>query len=88
MAKEKYEYKVMKSRGARLQLIKMPGSTVWKFHSETGPAVKPFRKDSTMEKGYFLYGEPYSQLDFEELMKEKEGTPWYKAGNVVGTARF
>ena len=38
---------------------------------------------------YYLNGIQYSEDDWKEIRKEREGLPWYKqSGSTVKTARF
>ena len=79
-----YEEKVIKSRGARHYLIKMEGEDHWKHHRWDHPAIVPINKQSEFKKGYFLSGIEYSEEDFKEIMKEREGLPWYKQSAPKG----
>jgi len=79
MARERlYEYKTINSRGAIIHLIKMQGEEHWKFHKWDGPAIEPYASDSEMFKSYYLNGIKYDEESYNEIMKEREGLPWYK----------
>tara|TARA_R110000822_G_scaffold109115_1_gene238875 strand:- start:1227 stop:1496 length:270 start_codon:yes stop_codon:yes gene_type:complete len=78
MSDKAYEYKTIRSRGAKHHLIKESNSQVWKHHKWDGPAIIPYTKDSEFTKSYFLNGIEYSADDYAELMREREGLPWYK----------
>jgi hypothetical protein len=79
MTKEKlFEYKTINSRGAKHHLMRLVGETVWKHHKWDGPAIIPTNKDSEFTKSYFLNGHEYSLEDYTEVMREREGLPWYK----------
>ena len=54
------------------------------FHSEEGPALinKKQRK-----KEYYLNGIEYDYETWNEIMKGKEGLPWYKNPAMKGTSR-
>ena len=79
MEKERlYEYKTIKSKGAKIYLVKMQGEEHWKFHRWDGPAIEPKSKDSEHSKGWYLHGIPYSEDDYNQLMQQREGLPWYK----------
>ena len=73
-----YEEKVIKYKGARHYLLKMEGEDHYKHHRYDAPAIVPIRKDSEFKKGYFLSGIEYSEEEFKDIMKEREGLPWYK----------
>ena len=86
--KEKlYEEKVIKYQGARHYLIRMEGDEHFKHHRWDAPAIVPLRKDSGFKKGYFLGGIEYTAEDFNEIMQEREGLPWYKTTAGKGTSR-
>ena len=79
MEKERlYEYKTIKSKGAKIYLVKMQGEQHWKFHRWDGPAIEPKNKDSEYSKGWYLHGIPYREDDYNQLMQQREGLPWYK----------
>lgn len=81
-----YEYKKIKSRGALLHLIRIKGEKHWKFHNWGGPAILPQRKDSEfLTKEYHLHGIQYSEEDYLEILREREGLPFYKQAAFKGT---
>ena len=41
-----YEYKTIKSKGAKIHLIRMQGEEHWKMHRWDGPAIEPISRDS------------------------------------------
>lgn len=89
MAKQKfYEYKTINSRGAKIHLMKLVGDEHWKFHNWGGPAVIPKTKECEFKKSYFLNGIEYTKDDFIEILKEREGLPWFKSSTMKGTVRF
>ena len=55
------------------------------LHNEEGPALinKQQRK-----KEYYLNGIQYDKDTWKEIMKGKEGLPWYKNPAFKGTVRF
>tara|TARA_B100001778_G_C18311462_1_gene504490 strand:- start:45 stop:350 length:306 start_codon:yes stop_codon:yes gene_type:complete len=55
------------------------------FHSEEGPALI---NEEQKRKEYYLNGIEYSFDDWNEIMKGKEGLPWYKNPAFKGSARF
>ena len=73
-----YEYKTIKSKGAKIYLVKMQGEQHWKFHRWDGPAIEPKTKDSEFSKGWYLHGIPYDEESYNQLMQQREGLPWYK----------
>lgn len=79
MAKEKlYEYKTINSKGAYHHLIRIQGEENWKHHKWDGPAIVPHSKDSEFIKSYFLNGNEYDAEEYNSIMQEREGLPWYK----------
>ena len=44
----------------------------------------PLNKNSEFKKGYFLSGIEYDEATFKEIMKEREGLPWYKQSAPKG----
>ena len=69
-----------KTRAHALQM----GSRVV-FHSEDGPAL--INKEQK-RKEYYLNGIEYDFDTWNEIMKGKEGLPWYKNPAFKGTVRF
>ena len=55
-----------------------------KFHSDDGPAV--INKEQR-RKEYYLNGIEYDFETWNEIMKGKEGLPWYKTAQGKGTSR-
>lgn len=79
MAKEKlYEYKTIKSLGARHYLIKLKGEENWKHHRWDGPAIVPLTNSGEFKKSYYLYGIEYDEDSYNEALSQREGLPWYK----------
>ena len=54
------------------------------FHSEKGPAL--INKEQR-RKEYYLNGIEYDYETWNEIMKGKEGLPWYKTAAAKGTSR-
>ena len=54
------------------------------FHSEDGPAL--INKEQK-RKEYYLNGIEYDFDTWNEIMKGKEGLPWYKNPSMKGTSR-
>ena len=54
------------------------------FHSEDGPAL--INKEQK-RKEYYLNGIEYDFETWNEIMKGKEGLPWYKTAAGKGTSR-
>ena len=54
------------------------------FHSDEGPAL--INKEQK-RKEYYLNGIEYTFDDWNEIMKGKEGLPWYKNPSMKGTTR-
>ena len=55
-----------------------------KFHSDDGPAL--INKEQK-RKEYYLNGIEYDLDTWNEIMKGKEGLPWYKNPAMKGTSR-
>ena len=55
------------------------------FHCEDGPAL--INKEQR-RKEYYLNGIEYDFETWNEIMKGKEGLPWYKNPAFKGTVRF
>ena len=55
------------------------------FHNEDGPAL--INKEQR-RKEYYLNGIEYDFETWNEIMKGKEGLPWYKNPAFKGTVRF
>ena len=54
------------------------------FHNEKGPAL--INKEQR-RKEYYLNGIEYDYETWNEIMKGKEGLPWYKTAAGKGTSR-
>ena len=54
------------------------------FHNEDGPAL--INKEQK-RKEYYLNGIEYDFDTWNEIMKGKEGLPWYKTAQGKGTSR-
>jgi len=54
------------------------------FHNEEGPAL--INKEQR-RKEYYLNGIEYDYDTWNEIMKGKEGLPWYKTAAGKGTSR-
>ena len=54
------------------------------FHNEDGPAV--INKEQK-KKEYYLNGIQFDYENWNEIMKGKEGLPWYKNPSMKGTTR-
>jgi len=80
MAKDKlYEYRTMRSQGAKHHFIKMQGEDNWKYHSWDGPAIEPIEgEECNLKKAWYLNGIEYDQESYKEALSNREGLPWYK----------
>ncbi|MDB9847724.1 hypothetical protein OAC50_00905 [bacterium] len=78
MSEKLFEVKIINSRGAYHHLMRIHGEENWKHHKWDGPAIIPHRKDSEFKKSYFLNGNEYNPEEYSEILKEREGLPWYK----------
>ena len=79
-----YEEKVIKFKGARHYLIRMEGEEHFKHHRWDNPAIVPLSRKSEFKKGYFLSGIENPEDVYNEIMKEREGLPWYKQSAPKG----
>ena len=66
----------------RAHALQMGDRTV--FHNEEGPAL--INKEQK-RKEYYLNGIEFTYDDWNEIMKGKEGLPWYKNPAMKGTSR-
>ena len=84
MAKEKlYEYRKMRSQGAYHHFIKMQGENNWKYHSWDGPAIEPIEgEECELKKAWFLNGREYDYESWKEILKNREGLPFYKQSGM------
>ena len=54
------------------------------MHDEEGPALV---NKEQKRKEYYLNGIEYDYEEWNEIMKGKEGLPWYKNPSMKGTSR-
>ena len=66
----------------RARVLQMGDRAV--FHDEKGPAL--INKEQR-RKEYYLNGIEYDYDTWNEIMKGKEGLPWYKNPSMKGTSR-
>jgi hypothetical protein len=76
---------------ASKKLTKADGTIayVWegKFHNWDGPALIP--EGDNRKREYYIHGIKYSEENWKEVRKNRQGLPWYKqAANKGGTNRF
>ena len=50
----------------------------------TRQAIVQMSRKSKFKKGYFLSGIEYDEEIYNEIMKEREGLPWYKQSAPKG----
>ena len=79
-----FEEKVIINGGARHYLITMEGEDNFKHHRYDDPAIVPLSRKSEFKKSWFLSGMEYTEEVFKEIMKEREGLPWYKQAAPKG----
>ena len=70
--------------GSKTRVIVLDMGTKAVFHSEDGPALI---NKQQRRKEYYLNGIEYTFDDWNEIMKGKEGLPWYKNPSMKGTTR-
>jgi hypothetical protein len=79
MRQQLFEEKVITYQGAKHYLNRSLGEEHWKHHRYDGPAIVPIKgQSSEWPKSYYLFGYKYTPDDYEEIMKEREGVPFYK----------
>jgi hypothetical protein len=76
---------------ASKKLTKADGTIayVWegKFHNWEGPALIP--EGDNRKREYYIHGIKYSEENWKEVRRNRQGLPWYKqAANKGGTNRF
>tara|TARA_R110002051_G_scaffold66548_1_gene120565 strand:+ start:319 stop:636 length:318 start_codon:yes stop_codon:yes gene_type:complete len=70
--------------GSKTKAHVIERSGIAKFHSEDGPALVNGKQK---RKEYYLNGIEYTFDNWNEIMKSKEGLPWYKTSMGTGTSR-
>lgn len=69
-----------KKFGQTRRLVKIDGTVayVWegKLHSWEGPALIP--EGDNKQREYYIHGIQYSQEEWDELKKDRQGIPFYK----------
>mgnify|MGYP003115656123 FL=1 len=69
-----------KKFGQTRRLVKTDGTVayVWegKLHSWEGPALIP--EGNNKQREYYIHGIQYSQEEWDELKKDRQGIPFYK----------
>ena len=69
-----------KKFGQTRRLIKTDGTVahVWegKLHNWEGPALIP--EGDNKQREYYIHGIQYSQEEWDELKKDRQGIPFYK----------
>ena len=68
--------------GSKTRVIVLDLGNKAVFHSENGPAL--INKEQR-RKEYYLNGIEFTFDDWNEIMKGKEGLPWYKNPSMKGT---
>ena len=66
----------------RTRVLQMGDRAV--FHNEEGPALV---NKEQKRKEYYLNGIEFTYDDWNEIIKGKEGLPWYKTSAGKGTSR-
>ena len=70
--------------GTKTQAIALDMNGRAVFHNEEGPALV---NKEQRRKEYYLNGIEYDFDTWNEIMKGKEGLPWYKTAAGKGTSR-
>ena len=70
--------------GTKTQAIALDMNGRAVFHNENGPALV---NKEQRRKEYYLNGIEYDFDTWNEIMKGKEGLPWYKTAAGKGTSR-
>ena len=81
----------MENKEFKSRKITTPDGTIMymfngKLHNWEGPALIP--EGNMRKREYYLYGIKFSEIEWKERCKQREGLPWYKSGTAKGTARF
>jgi hypothetical protein len=76
---------------ASKKLTKADGTIayVWegKFHNWEGPALIP--EGDNRKREYYIHGIKYSEENWKEVRRNRQGLPWFKQASVKGhTNRF
>ena len=70
--------------GSKTRAHVIERSGIAKFHSEDGPALV---NTEQKRKEYYLNGLEFDFDTWNEIIKGKEGLPWYKNPSMKGTSR-
>ena len=62
----------------------MEGEEHFKHHRWDAPAIVPLSRKSEFKKSYFLSGIEYPEDVYNDIMREREGLPWYKQSAPKG----
>ena len=81
--KVRKEYKIEED-GSKTTARVVEHNGIAKFHSDDGPAVV---NKEQKRKEYYLNGIEFDFETWNEIMKGKEGLPWYKTSAGKGTSR-
>ena len=71
--------------GSKTKAHVIERSGIAKFHSEDGPALV---NEKQKRKEYYLNGIEFDFDTWNEIIKGKEGLPWYKNPSMRGNTRF
>lgn len=82
-----YYTKTIKKEGAHFHLVRYADEPHWKLHKWDGPSIEPFETDSPHEKAWYLNGIEYSEYDYQEAMRNREGLPWFKNPAIMSEQR-
>lgn len=70
------------------KLTKADGTVMYvfdgKLHNWEGPALIP--EGNMRKREYYLNGIKYTEVQYNKILKEREGLPWYKGSGAK--ARF
>jgi hypothetical protein len=82
-----FEDKVINHGGAFHYVTKFLGEDTYKHHRYDGPAIEPHSRDSEfgMFPRFFLGGIEYNFNDYDFLMKDREGIPFYKTATALSS---
>ena len=81
--KERKVYKIEED-GSKTQAHVVEHNGIAKFHDEDGPALV---NKEQKRKEYYLNGIEYNFEEWNEIIKGKEGLPWYKNPAHKGQSR-
>lgn len=81
-----YESRTIINEGREIDLMRWGKNQPWKIHNWDKPAIRS--AEGRGGKEYYLWGIRYSEEEFAEALKDRDGLPWYKTTSTKQTNRF